>query len=39
MDWLSGETLIALATLIILFVSSGVLIAWWISRRAQRQTG
>jgi putrescine transport system permease protein len=29
----------ALATLIILFVSSGVLIAWWISRRSQRQTG
>jgi putrescine transport system permease protein len=29
----------ALATLIILFVSSGVMIAWWVSRRAQRQTG
>lgn len=28
----------ALATLIILFVSSGVMIAWWISRRSQRQT-
>ncbi|MCI0516475.1 MAG: ABC transporter permease subunit [Woeseiaceae bacterium] len=28
----------ALATLIILFVSSGVLIAWWVSRRSQRQS-
>jgi putrescine transport system permease protein len=28
----------ALATLIILFVSTGVLIAWWISRRAQSQS-
>jgi putrescine transport system permease protein len=27
----------ALATLIILFVSSGVLIAWWVSRKSQKQ--
>ena len=26
----------ALATLIILFVTSGVLVAWWLARRAQR---
>jgi putrescine transport system permease protein len=28
----------ALATLIILFVSTGVLIAWWVSRRSQNQS-